>query len=54
MGREKERETVLVPVRRHEAIPKKELPEEPPEPCEAEIWEVPSKVARLLMIEQKN
>ncbi len=41
MEREKERGTVLVLVRRHEAIPKKELPEDPPEPCEAEIWEMP-------------
>ncbi len=41
MAREKKRETVLVPVRHHEAIPKKELSEEPTEPCEAEIWEIP-------------
>ncbi len=41
MEREEERGKVLVPVRRHGAIPKKELPEEPPEPCEAEIWEMP-------------
>ena len=30
MEREEERGKILVPVRRHEAIPKKELPEEPP------------------------
>ena len=41
MEREKERETVLAPVRRHEAILEKEFQEEPPEPCETEIWEVP-------------
>ena len=43
MEREKERETILVPVRRHEAMPKKELPEEPLKPCEAEIWEMPKR-----------
>jgi hypothetical protein len=43
MEREKERETVLVPLRRHEAMPKKELSEEPPEPYETEIWEMPKR-----------
>ncbi len=41
MEREKERETVLVRVRRHEAMPKKDFSVEPPEPGETEIWEMP-------------
>jgi hypothetical protein len=41
MEREEEREKVLVPIRRREAIPKEELPEEPPEPGEAKVREIP-------------
>lgn len=39
--KERERERVLVPVRRHEAIPQKELPEEPQEPEKLEVPKIP-------------
>ena len=42
MEHEEEREKVLVPIRRREAITKRELPEEPPEePQEMKTWEMP-------------
>ena len=41
MEQEEDKETVLVPVRRREATPKKEFLEEPPEPDEAELREMP-------------
>ncbi len=43
MEQEKDRQTVLVPVRRCEAIPEKELPKEPPESGEAEAWKMPKR-----------
>ena len=39
--RKEEREKVLVPVRRIETTTKKELPEEPPEPREIKVREIP-------------
>ena len=42
MEREKEREKVLVPVRRHKTIQKEELPKElPEEPGEVKVQEIP-------------
>jgi hypothetical protein len=41
MEYKEEREKVLVPVRRREAIPKKECREEPPEPDEMKARETP-------------
>ena len=39
--KERDRERVLVPVRRHEAIPQEELPEEPQEAEEVEAQKIP-------------
>ncbi len=41
MEREEPRDKVLVAIRRREAIPENELPEEPPEPREVKVREIP-------------
>ena len=41
MKRKEDKERVVVPIRCHEAIPKKELPEDTPEPHEMKIQELP-------------